>query len=118
MASHKGACEDPYSTLHRVLHSSVISKYPGIRSYFYADDTLIYLSFSPELNTVFSLIESCIKDLFSCMVANKLSVNPNISMIQIIALILTLTLSCQMTQQKTLVLFSSLTCLWTSTFLL
>ena len=56
---------------------SVISKYPGIRSHFYADDTQIYLSFSPEVTTVFSLIESCIRDIFPCMVANKLSVNPN-----------------------------------------
>ena len=56
---------------------SVISKYPGIRSHFYADDTQIYLSFSPEVTTVFSLIESCIRDIFSWMVANKLSVNPN-----------------------------------------
>ena len=56
---------------------SVIPKYPGIRSHFYADDTQIYLSFSPEETTVFSLIESCIRDIFSWMVANKLSVNPN-----------------------------------------
>ena len=32
---------------------SVISKYPGIRSHFYADDTQMYLPFSPELTTVF-----------------------------------------------------------------
>ena len=41
----------------------VISKYPGIRSHFYADDTQIYLFFSPELTTIFSLIKSCIKDI-------------------------------------------------------
>ena len=56
---------------------SVISKYPGIRSHFYADDTQIYLSFSPEVTTVFSLIKLCIRDICSWMVANKLSVNPN-----------------------------------------
>ena len=56
---------------------SVKYKYPGNRSHFYADDTQIYLSFSPELTTVFSLIESRIKDIFSWIVANKLSVNPN-----------------------------------------
>ena len=32
---------------------SVISRYPGIRSHFYADDTQIYLSFSLELTSVF-----------------------------------------------------------------
>ena len=62
-------------TIFTTLLLSVISKYPGIRRHFYADDTQIYLSFSPELTTVFSLIESCIKDIFSWMVANKLSVN-------------------------------------------
>ena len=56
---------------------SVISKFPRIRSHFYADDTQIYLSFSPEVTTVFSLIESCIRDIFSWMVAYKLFVNPN-----------------------------------------
>ena len=56
---------------------SVISKYPGIRSHFYADHTQIYLSFSPEVTTVFSSIESFIRDIFSWTVANILSVNPN-----------------------------------------
>ena len=56
---------------------SVISKYPGIRSHFYADDTQIYLFFSPEPTAAFSLIESCINDIFSWMLANKLSGNPN-----------------------------------------
>ena len=56
---------------------SVISKYLGIHSHLYVDDTQIYLSFSPELTTVSLLIESCIRDKFSWMVANKLSVNPN-----------------------------------------
>ena len=76
MASHKGACWDPYSILYTLLHSFVISKYHGIRSHFYADDTQIYLSFSPELTTVFLIIESCIRDIFSWIVANK-SVDPN-----------------------------------------
>ena len=106
---------------------SVISKYPGIRSHFYADDTQIYLSFSPEVTTVFSLIKLCIRDICSWMVANKLSVNPNktgsililkISTIQTVALILILILSRQLILQKTLVLFSSLICLWISTSLL
>ena len=56
---------------------SIISKYPGISSQFYADHSQIYLSFLPKLTTVVSLIESCIRDIFSWMVANKLSVNPN-----------------------------------------
>ena len=78
MASHKGACWDPYSIFYTTTpFISVKSKYPGIHSLFYADDTQIYLSFSLELTTVFSLIESCIRDVFSWMVANKLSVNPN-----------------------------------------
>ena len=56
---------------------SAISKYTEIRSHFYADDTRIYLSFSPEVTSGFSLIESCIRDIFSWMVANKLSSIPN-----------------------------------------
>ena len=56
---------------------SVISKYPGILSHFYGNDIQIYLFFSPELTTIFSLIESCIRDIFSWMAANKLFVNPN-----------------------------------------
>ena len=48
-----------------------------IYSHFYANDIQIYLSFSPELTTVFSLIELCIKDIFSWMITNKLSINPN-----------------------------------------
>ena len=45
---------------------SVISNYPGIQCHFYANDTLIYLSFSPELTSLaLSAIESCIGDVFS-----------------------------------------------------
>ena len=65
-----------YSLCKTPLHS-IISKYPGLRCHFYADDTQIYLSFSPELaSSVFTSIETCIKDIFSWMIGNKLSVNP------------------------------------------
>ena len=38
----------------------------------------IYLSFSPELTSLaLSTIESCIRDVFSWMTSNKLSVMPN-----------------------------------------
>ena len=50
-------------SLYTTILLSVISKYPGIHSHFYADDTQIYLSFSPELTTVLSFIESCIRDI-------------------------------------------------------
>ena len=57
---------------------SVISNHPGIQCHFYADDTPFYLSFSPEFaSSAFSIIESCIRDVFSRMISNKLSVNPN-----------------------------------------
>ena len=65
-----------YSLYTNPLHS-IISKYPGLRCYFYADNTQIYLSFSPELaSSAFTSIETCIKDIFFWMIGNKLSVNP------------------------------------------
>ena len=80
MAFRKVACWDPYSILYTQLHfiQLLISKYPGLCSHFYADDTQIYLSFSPELaSSAFTSIETCIKDIFSWMIGNKLSVNPD-----------------------------------------
>ena len=66
-----------YSLYTTPLHS-IISKYPGLRCHFYADDTQIYLSFSPELaSSAFTSIETCIKNIFSWMIGNKLSVNPD-----------------------------------------
>ena len=56
----------------------IISKYPGIRCHFYADDTQIYISFVPEhASSAVSIAESCIKDVFSWLVANTLSANSN-----------------------------------------
>ena len=53
-------------SLYTTLLLSVITNHPGIQCHFYADDTLIYLSFSPELaSSAFSTIESFIKDVFS-----------------------------------------------------
>ena len=72
MASYKRGVLGPLLlSLYTTPLLSVISKYPGIRSHFYADDTQIYLSFSPEVTTVFSLIESCIKDTCSWMVVGN-----------------------------------------------
>ena len=66
-----------YSLYTTPLHS-ILSKYPGLRCHFYADDTQIYLSFSPELaSSAFTSIETCIRDIFSWMIGNKLSVNPD-----------------------------------------
>ena len=66
-----------YSLYTTPLHS-IISKYPGLCCHFYADDTQIYLSFSPELASfAFTSIETCITDIFSWMIGNKLSVNPD-----------------------------------------
>ena len=79
MASRKVACWDPllYSLYTTPLHS-IISKYPGLRCHFYADDTQIYLSFSPALaSSAFTSIKTCIEDIFSWMIGNKLSVNPD-----------------------------------------
>ena len=70
--------------LEPLLHSlyttslfSVISNYPGIQRHFHAHDTHLYLSFSPELiSLALSAMESCIRDVFSWMTSNKLTVNP------------------------------------------
>ena len=57
---------------------SAISNHSGIQCHFYANNTHIYLSFSPGLTSLaLSAIESCIRDVFSWMTLNKLSVNPN-----------------------------------------
>ena len=38
----------------------------------------MYVSFSPEFaSSAFSTIESCLRDVFSWMISNKLSLNPN-----------------------------------------
>ena len=59
------------------LHS-IISKYPGICCHFYADNTQMYISFSSEhASSAVSIIESCIKDVFFWLIANRLSANPN-----------------------------------------
>ena len=65
-----------YSLYTTPLHS-IISKYPGLCCHFYADDTQLCVSFSPELASAFTSIETCIKDIFSWMIGNKLSVNPD-----------------------------------------
>ena len=53
-----------YSLCATPFHS-IISKYPGLRCHFYADDSQMYPYFSPELaSSAFSSIESCITDVF------------------------------------------------------
>ena len=88
MSNHKlnylkyGAPQD--SVLGPLLYSlyttplfSVISNQPCIQSYFYADNTQIYLLFSLEFASLaFSTTESCIRDLLS-WISKKLSVNSN-----------------------------------------
>ena len=67
-------------TLLSVHHStlSVISNHLDIQCHFYAEKKQYYLSFSPKLtSSAFSTIESCIRDVFSWLTSNKLSVNPN-----------------------------------------
>ena len=130
MASQKVTGWYPYSiySVYFTPFHSIMSKYPGIRSHFHADNIQIYLSFSKELTTVFSLIESCIRNIFfGWLLTNHLLIKikrsiffliQNILIIQIVAYIFILTLSRQMTKKKRLVLFSSLVYLWTSTSLL
>ena len=65
-------------TLYKTSFHSIISKYPGLCCHFYVDDTQIYQSFSPELtSSAFTFIETCIKDILSWKIGNKLSVNPD-----------------------------------------
>ena len=67
-----------YSLYTTPLLHSIISKYPGIHCHLYADDTQIYISFSLErASSAISIIESCIKDVYFWLVANKLYANPN-----------------------------------------
>ena len=57
---------------------TVISNHHGIQCHFFADDTQIYLLFSPKLASLaLSTIESCIRDVFSWMTSNRLPVNIN-----------------------------------------
>ena len=56
----------------------ILLKYCRLHCHFYVDNAQIYLSFSPELDSsIVSSIESCMKDVFSWIIGNKLSVNPN-----------------------------------------
>ena len=93
---------------------SVIYNHPGIQSHFYANNTQIHVSFSPEFTSLaLSAIESCIRDVFSWMTSNKLCVNPNKTEYllfnpsninpPVILLILTLILFLTVILQKTLV---------------
>ena len=78
MASRKVAYWDPYSIPYIQLH--FIQLYRNILAFvaIYVGDTQICLSFSPELaSSACTSIETCIKDIFTWMIGNKLSVNPN-----------------------------------------
>ena len=66
-----------FYTIYTTPLHSIISKYPGLRCHFYADDTQIYILFSPELASAFKSTKTFIKDIFSWMIGNKLSVNPD-----------------------------------------
>ena len=74
-----------YSVLGPLLYSlyttpflSVMSNHLGIQCHFYADDIKIYLSFFPErASSALLSIESSIRDVFSWITSNKLSVNHN-----------------------------------------
>ena len=104
---------------------SVISNHPGIQCHFYADDTQIYFLFSPELaSSAFSTIEFYIRDVFSWMISNKLSVNPNKTEYllfnpNIVNLSVNINISsntCSSSDSaKTLVKFFRLICLWINT---
>ena len=75
MVFHNVACWNPYSILHMQLH--FIPLYQNILAFIVISmQTQIYLSFSLEVaSSAFSSIESCIKDIFSWMIGNKLPVN-------------------------------------------
>ena len=74
----QGSSLEPLLSVHRLTPFYHLKIPWHSLSFFYADDTQIYISLSPELvSSVVSIIESCIKDVFSWLVANKLSANPN-----------------------------------------
>ena len=51
---------------------AIIPKYPGICNHFYVNDIQIYISFSLEhASSAVSIIESCIKDVFSWLLAKN-----------------------------------------------
>ena len=66
MASQKVTGWYPYSiySVYFTPFHSIMSKYPGIRSHFHADNIQIYLSFSKELTTVFSLLNHVLEIYF------------------------------------------------------
>ena len=64
-------------TLYTTPLLSIIPKYLSICSHFYTDDTQIHLSLTHELASVFSVFETCIRDIFAWIVSKSLSVNLN-----------------------------------------